>query len=139
MWFLYALLSGLFAAILAIVVKLYLSHLDPLFIALFFSIVGVVFLLAMGLVTQKINCSLITTLSYKELLSLLVGGLLNIVAFTLYVTALKGGKTSTVVALDRIGIVFAVVFSVLFLQESFKAISIAGALFMVIGVFFLTC
>ena len=101
MWFLFAFLSGLFAAILAVLVKLYLKDINPLFITLFFSIISILFLLTMDFATRKINYgTTIVALSRQEWLVLIIAGALHVSAFTFYISALKTGKTCGVVALD---------------------------------------
>ncbi len=132
-WFLLALLSGFCAAVLAIVVKLYLKHLNPFFITFIFSIIAAIIFFAADMLTKKINCALVTTLTSKEWITLIIAGCLNALAFTCYIGALRCGKASGVVAIDRLGVLFVVIFSVIFLQESFSIRAIIGAALMVFG------
>lgn len=133
MWFLFALLSGFCAALLAILVKLYLKNFNPFFITFLFSIIAVVMLIIIDITTQKIQCSLITKLTLKDWLPLIAAGCLNGLAFTFYMIALKFGKTCGVIAIDRLGILFAVIMSVIFLQEALTIKAIIGSLLMVFG------
>ncbi len=133
MWFLLALLSGFFAAVLAVFIQLYLKHLNPFFITFLFAIVTVVLFLIIDICTKKIECNLITTLTSKEWLALLFAGCLNAIAFSCYVGALRWGKASGVVAIDRLGVLFVVILSVFFLQESFSIKTVLGSLIMVLG------
>ncbi len=133
MWLILALLSGFCAAVLAIIVKIYLKHLNPFFITFFFSIIALIVFLAADLFTKKIHCAQVTSLTFKEWLPLIIAGCLNALAFTCYVGALRCGKTSGVVAIDRLGVLFVVIFSVIFLQESFSVKALIGAGLMVFG------
>lgn len=133
LWILLALLSGIGAAMLAILVKLHLKHFNSLFIFFLFAIVTLVVLFATDLFTNKVECKLITALSFQDWLALLAAGCLNTFAFICYLTALKCGPTGGVVALDRLGIVFALVLAAMFLQESFSIKSIIGSIMMILG------
>lgn len=133
MWYIYALLSGFFAAVVAILTKIYLKHHNPFFVTLIFSMVTIVMLLVMDLVTKKINCHNITSLTLKEFLPLIITGCINGLSFTFYLAALKCGKTGSVVAVDRLGILFVLILSLVFLQESMTIKSVIGGLMMVAG------
>ena len=132
-WIFYALLSGSSAALLAIVVKLYLKHINALFMTLLFSLLTFIFLLIFDLYTNKVDCKLVTSLNYKEWLALLAAAFLNGFAFICYMNALKCGRTGSVVALDRLGIIYVLILSAIFLQESFSIKAMIGAVVMIIG------
>ena len=133
MWIILAIISGFCAALLAIVVKLYLKNMDPLFVTFLFSIVAIVILLLIDFCTKKEHCSQFMTLTWKQWIPLLLAGVLNVLAFISYVSALKCGKASGVVAIDRLGILYVVVFSVIFLGEPFSVKSVVGAAMMIVG------
>lgn len=138
MWYIFALISGFLGAVLAVLVRLHLKHLNPFFITFLFSIIAAVILFLLDLFTQKINCHLITTLSFKELVPLLIAGAINGLAFTSYIAALSCGKTSGVVAVDRLGILFVVILSLVFLQESLTVSSLCGSILMIAGALLLS-
>jgi bacterial/archaeal transporter family protein len=133
MWYIFALISGFLSAVLAILVRIHLKHLNPFFITFLFFIIAALLLFIFDLATHKINCPLVTSLSAKELILLVIAGVLNGLSFTAYVTALSCGKTSSVVAVDRLGVLFVVILSLIFLQEKLTALSIVGSLLMIIG------
>lgn len=138
MWIVLSLLSGLGAAVLATVIKMYLKHINSMFMTLLFALVTIVILVAMDLLTSKVDLKLMMNLSAKEWLALIVAGILNSVAFICYVTALQRGHTGGVVALDRLGIVFAILLAAIFLQEAFTVKSVIGGLLMVLGAFLIS-
>lgn len=138
MWFLLALASGFFAATLAILVKLHLQHFNPFFITFLFSAFMAITFFMIDLFTQKIDCLLITSLSYREWGFLLLASTLNGLGFTCYITALQSGKTAGVIALDRLGIIFVIILSAIFLQQSLSIKAVLGAMLMIAGSILLT-
>ena len=135
MWLLLALTSGSCAAILAIVIKMHLKHINSMFVTLLFAMVTIVMLVIADLLTNKVDLRLMINLTGKEWLALIVAGILNSVAVICYVSALQLGKTGGVVAIDRLGIVTAIVLASFFLGEVFTIQSIVGAILMVAGAF----
>jgi uncharacterized membrane protein len=133
MWYIFALISGFLSAVLAVLVRIHLKHLNPFFITFLFSIIAALLLFIFDLATHKINCPLVASLSIKELILLVIAGVLNGLSFTAYVTALSCGKTSSVVAVDRLGVLFVVILSLIFLQEKLTVFSVFGSLLMIIG------
>lgn len=138
MWIFFALLSGSVAAILAILIRLYLQHHNPLFVTFFFSLITFIMLFLADLFTNKVGCKLMTMLTLKELWPLIIAGCLNGLAFIFYVTALRSGRAGGVVAVDRLGIVLAVLLAAIFLQESFSLKAVIGSMIMVVGAFLIS-
>jgi len=138
MWIALALLSGSCAAILAILIKLHLKHINPLFITLLFAIITLIILFATDILTNKVECKLIKALTFKDWIVLIAAGALNSFAFICYVSALKCGLTGCVVALDRLGIVFALILAGIFLQETFTVKAVVGAIMMIFGAFLIS-
>ncbi len=137
MWYLLALLSGFSAAVLAIVIKLHLKNLNPFFMALIFAIITLTLLLLVSVCTKKINVSLFATLTLKQWKYLMIAGCLNSIALTAYLAALRTGTAYSVVAIDRLGILYVVLLSILFLQATYSLKTITGALLMIVGAFLL--
>ena len=137
MWLLFSLLSGFGGALLALVVKVYLKHLDPLFITFLFFALASLLLLIIGLITQRISYAALAALSTHEWNMLALGGIINAAAFTCYLLAMNYGRVSSVVAVDRLGVLYVVILSVVLLQEPLTIQAIAGAALMVAGVFLL--
>ncbi len=138
MWYIFALLSGFLAAVVAILTKLYLKNINPFFITFLFSGITVIFLLLVDLSTKKINCNQITCLTFKEWLPIIIAGLINGLSFCCYLGALKYGKAAGAVAIDRLGILFVVILSVFFLHEPLSIKSVAGAIMMILGAILLS-
>lgn len=137
-WIWFALLSGSGSAILAILVKMHLRHINPLFIFLMFSVVTVIAFTIIDLFTNQVEWKLITTLSFKDWLALVVSGILNSAAFVSYLNALKHGPTGAAVAVDRLGIIFAVALAALVLKDTLTVQAIIGSMMMVAGAFLIS-
>lgn len=106
---------------------------NSFFLIFLFSLISLLSLIILDLVTSKVNCKLVTTLTTKEWLALIVAASLNGLALICYVSALKCGKTGGVVAIDRLGIIYVVLLSAIFLHETFTIKTIVGAIIMVVG------
>jgi len=133
MWMLFALGSGLGAATLAIITKLFLTHINPLLATLIFAIITCVLLFGIGIMSQQTSYTDVSAFTKTDWLVLIIAGVINCLAFVSYLMALQYGKAAHVVAIDRLGIIFVVVFSFIFLQETITLKSILGALTMVVG------
>lgn len=133
MWILLALLSGSCAAVLAILVKLYLHTINPFFITFVFSIITVLLLGGIDFCTNKVECKMLTSLTIWQWIPLIIAGCINGLAFVCYMSALQHGKAGGVVAVDRLGIVTAVILAAIFLQETLSIKALIGSMFMVIG------
>jgi transporter family protein len=133
MWLLYALLSAIFAAGVAIVGKLGLKNLDSTLATTVRSIVMAVFLVIVSLSFKKFRGFNLQSLSNRDWLLIVVAGIFGALSWLFYFFALKNGPVTPVVAIDRLSIVFVVVLSLLFLSESFSWLVVLGALFMVGG------
>lgn len=138
MWLLLALISGSCAAILAVVIKMHLKHINSMFITLLFALVTITILIVADLMTSKVDLRLMMNLSLKEWIALIVAGILNSVAFICYVSALQSGRTGCVVAIDRLGIVLALILAGIFLQETFTIKALMGGIMMVVGAFLIS-
>ena len=134
MWLIFALLSGFGAAILAIITKIFLNNVNPLVLTFLFSIVAFLILLSLGIYAKKTgHYTGISSFSKKDWLFVVIAGSINCLAFIAYITALQYGRAANVVAVDRLGVLFVVIFSVIFLQETLTIQSVIGSLVMVGG------
>lgn len=131
MWILLALLSAIATAGVATLSKIGLAKVDS---SLGFAIQSIVILVATW-------AYVITTGKTRELSSveprawffLLGAGLVSAIAYLFYFGAIKMGDVSRVAPIDRLSLVFAVVFAVMFLGEKVNAPTIFGAALMAIG------
>jgi transporter family protein len=114
-WFVWALLSAVFAALTAIFAKVGLAGVDSDLATLVRTgIIGVV-LAAFVVATGKWANPL--TLPGKTLLFLLLSGLATGASWVCYFRALKIGDASKVAPVDKLSLVLVAIFAVLFLNE----------------------
>lgn len=133
----YPLLSGLLGAIVAVLVKTNLKHVNPFLISFIFFICATITLLVIGLLMKKISYQEIANFSHRDQVMLGITGLINAAAFTTYLLAINNGKLAQVVAIDRLAILYVVILSFIFLDESITFQKILGGALMIIGVMLL--
>ncbi len=133
MWLLYAFLSSIFAAGVAIVGKIGLKNIDSTLATTIRSITMAVFLIILSLISDKFNGFSINSLSNNDWLFIILAGILGALSWLFYFFALKDGPVNGVVAIDRLSIVFVFIFSLLFLKEHFTIKGLIGVILMVIG------
>lgn len=131
-WFVWALLSAVFAALTAIFAKVGLAGVDSDLATLVRTgIIGAVlavFVVATGKWANPL------TLSGKTLLFLLLSGLATGASWVCYFRALKIGDASKVAPVDKLSLVLVAVFAVLFLHERPVAREWAGIVMVAAGV-----
>lgn len=133
MWVLYAFLSALGAAGVAIVSKIGLKNLDSTLATTIRSIIMALFLLAVSFSLRKFHGFQINTLSNRDWLLIILAGIFGALSWLFYFFALKNGPINPVVAIDRLSLVFVFVLALLFLGEAFSAKALIGILLMVAG------
>jgi transporter family protein len=131
MWILYAFLSAVFAALVAIFGKIGLSNIDTTIATTVRSIVMALFLVIVSFSLGKF--SLLHTIKNRILLFIVLSGIAGAISWLFYFLALKTGITSGVVAIDRMSVVFVLILSIIFLGENFTWLSAFGAALMTAG------
>lgn len=131
MWWIYALLSALFAALTAIFAKVGVRGVDSDLATALRAIV--ILLTAWGIVAVKGSISGIHALSKNTIVFLTLSGLATGLSWIFYFKALQAGKVSQVVAVDKMSVVLAIILSVIFLNEAISWKIIAGASLIIAG------
>jgi len=131
-WFVWALLSAVFAALTAIFAKVGLAGVDSDLATLIRTGIIAVVLTAFVVATGKWANPL--TLPPKTLLFLLLSGLATGASWVCYFRALKIGDASKVAPVDKLSLVLVAVFAVLFLHERPAVREWAGILMVAAGV-----
>ncbi|MFT3735151.1 MAG: EamA family transporter [Rhodocyclaceae bacterium] len=134
-WFLWALLSAVFAAATAIFAKLGLEGIDSDYATLIRTLVIVAVLTAMVCVMDKWRNPL--ALPPRSLLFLLLSGLATGASWLCYFRALKLGEASKVAPVDKLSLVLVAIFAVIFLGERPDARSWLGIALVAAGVLIL--
>jgi transporter family protein len=133
MWWIYALLSALFASLTAIFAKLGVKGVDSNLATAIRTVV--VLILAWGIAFFKGSTTTLATLSQKNLMYLMVSGLATGLSWIFYFKALQIGNVSQVASVDKLSIALTVVLSVVFLQEALSLKTAVGVLLIITGVF----
>jgi transporter family protein len=131
MWILFALLAALAAAIVTILSKAGVKNVDS---SLAFAIQAVlVILISWGVVLAQGNTAQVKEIDGRTWIYLLSAGVFTTVSSLLTFRALKLGDASQVNPLERVSLVFAILFAALFLKEKITWQIIIGAVLMTVG------
>ncbi len=135
-WILFALLSALTAGLVAIFGKLGVSTVDSTLATTVRAVVMAVFLVIVSFTLGK--AKLLSTIDAKALLFIILAGVAGALSWLCYFFALKFGPAPGVAALDRLSVVFVLVFSILLLGQKFSLVTAAGALLLTAGAILMT-
>lgn len=135
-WIIFALLSALFAAAVAIFGKLGVQGLDTTLATTIRVVIMAAFLVVVSLTMGK--GSLLSSFNNKALGFIALSGVAGALSWLFYFFALKYGPASGVAALDRLSVVFVLILAVLFLGEGLTWKSAIGALLVTIGAILLS-
>ena len=114
-WFMWALLSAVFAALTAVLAKIGLEGIDSDLATLVRTAVIIVLLSMFVVATGKWQNPL--TLPHRTLLFLTLSGAATGASWVCYFRALKLGEASKVAPVDKLSVLLVAVFAVLFLHE----------------------
>ncbi len=137
MWFLFAILSALFAALTSILAKIGIEGVNSNLATAIRTVVVVI--MSWGMVFLTNTQSGITEIGKKSWIFLILSGLATGASWLCYYRALQIGEVSKVVPVDKLSVVITLLFAFIFLHEQFTVKSLigcvligAGTLFMVI-------
>src|ERR1700742_4228638 len=130
-WIGWAILSAIFAAATALLAKVGVAHVDSNLATAVRTSVVVVF--AWGIAIALGKHGELRLLDRRTVLFLGLSGLATGLSWLCYFRALQLGPPSRVAPLDKLSVVFVIVFAVLFLREPLTLRSAAGALLIVAG------
>lgn len=114
-WFLWALLAAVFAAATAVLAKLGVEKVDANLATAIRTTVVLVFAWGVALLTNPLSA--VGGLSWRAWLFLALSGLATGLSWLCYFRALKLGDASKVAPVDKLSVVFVLVFAALFLGE----------------------
>lgn len=134
MWWVYALLSALFAALTAIFAKIGVENVNS---NLATAIRTIVVLVMIWMIVFFRNEAKISELSTRNWIFLTISGLATGLSWIFYFKALQMGEVSKVAGIDKLSLALTVIFAVLFLGETLTWKTAVGAGLIVAGTFFL--
>ena len=135
MWFVFAILSALFAALTSILAKIGIDGVNSNLATAIRTMVVVV--MAWGMVFLTNAQSGISSISRKSWLFLILSGLATGASWLCYYKALQIGEASKVVPVDKLSVVITLVLAFVFLHEEFTIKSLIGCILIGAGTLFL--
>ena len=135
MWFIFALLSALFAGLTSIFAKIGLQDIDSNLATAIRTLV--VLIMAWLMVWWTHSGQNLADISPKTWLFLILSGLATGVSWLCYFYALKIGNVSQVVPIDKLSIIITLIFAFIFLHEPFTFKSFCACLLLGLGTYLL--
>jgi transporter family protein len=133
MWFVFAVLSAIFAAITSILAKIGIEGVNSNLATAIRTVVVV--LMAWGIVALTNAQSGIAEISKRSWIFLTLSGLATGASWLCYFKALQLGDASKVVPVDKFSIVITLVMAAVFLHEQFTVKTIIGSVLITLGTF----
>jgi transporter family protein len=131
MWWIYALLAALFAALTAIFAKVGIRDVDTDLATAVRTVV--VLAIAWGIAFFRGGTNTMMQLTKQNLIFLTLSGVATGLSWIFYFKALQLGKVSQVAAIDKLSVALAILFSVIFLGEAMTLKTAIGAICIIGG------
>lgn len=131
MWWLYALLSAMFAALVAIFAKVGMKGVDSDLATAIRTVI--ILVIAWSWVWWKGGVPQIHTLTRQNWLFLVLSGIATGCSWLFYFKALQLGEVSQVAPVDKLSVAIAIILSVIFLKEVITWKIAIGALLIITG------
>lgn len=132
-WLIYALLSAVAAAAVAILGKIGLQHLDANMATAIRSVVMAIFLVGVVIVKGKLQLIQSFIADKKAILVIVLSGIAGALSWLFYFMAIKVGKVSQVAPIYKLSVVFAVVFAAILFGEKISLWGGIGVAMIAIG------
>ena len=130
-WITWSLFSAVFAAATAILSKLGVSEVDSNLATAIRT--SVIFLFTWGIALGGGSASHVPGISSRTWLFLSLSGLATGASWLCYFRALQLGPASRVAPVDKLSVVFVILFAAVFLGERFSAAKLVGGVLIVAG------
>lgn len=126
MWFIFALLSAVFAALTSILAKVGINGVNSNLATAIRTVVVVIMAWVMVFLTNAQNG--LSGISRKSWLFLILSGLATGASWLCYYKALQIGEASKVVPIDKLSVVITLILAFVFLHETFTTKSLIGCI-----------
>lgn len=133
LWLIFALLSAITAALVAIFGKIGLKGIDANTATAVRAMIMAVFLVFVVLIQGKLNQIPLIISNRKTIIFIVLSGIAGALSWLFYFMSLNFGKVSQVAPIDKLSVVFAVILSIIFLGEKVSIISGIGVGLIAIG------
>lgn len=131
MWFIFALLSAVFAALTSILAKVGINGVNSNLATAIRTVVVVIMAWEMVFLTNAQNG--LFGISRKSWLFLILSGLATGASWLCYYKALQIGEASKVVPIDKLSVVITLILAFIFLHETFTTKSLIGCILIGVG------
>lgn len=131
MWFVFALLSAIFAALTSILAKVGIEGVNSNLATAIRTVVVVVMAWGMVFITNAQKG--LSDISNKSWIFLILSGLATGASWLCYYRALQLGDASKVVPIDKLSVVITLILAFVFLHEQFTMKSVIGCILIGIG------
>lgn len=132
-WLIYALLSALAAAVVAIFGKLGLQHLDANTATAIRAVIMAIFLVGVVVVQGKLQLVQTIIQDKKAIFMIALSGIAGALSWLFYFMAIKVGKVSQVAPIDKLSVVFAVILAAIIFGEKISMWGGIGVALIAIG------
>ena len=131
MWFIFALLSAIFAALTSILAKIGIDGVNSNLATAIRTVVTVI--MSWGMVFLTNAQGGLQSITKKSWLFLILSGLATGISWLCYYKALQIGQASKVVPVDKLSVVITLILAFVFLHETFTVKSLLGCIFIAVG------
>lgn len=131
MWWIYALLSALFAALTAIFAKIGVANVNPNLATAIRTVV--ILIVAWAIFFVRGGTKDLSSISKYSMLMLVISGIATGLSWIFYFKALQVGKVSQVAPVDKLSVALALILSVVFLHETLSLKMAIGAALIIAG------
>ncbi|MEZ0005725.1 transporter family protein [Flavobacterium sp. 28YEA47A] len=131
MWWIYAILSAIFASLTAIFAKLGIANINSNLATGIRTIVIVIMI--WSIVLARGEAKGISTLSKQNIIFLVISGIATGLSWLFYFKALQLGNVSQVATVDKLSVALTIIMAVIFLGEALTLKTLIGAAFIIAG------
>ncbi|MCV9927078.1 EamA family transporter [Flavobacterium sp. LS1R49] len=131
MWWVYAILSAIFAALTAIFAKVGIANVNSNLATAIRTVV--VLIMIWSIVLFRSEAKGLLTLSKQNILFLVISGVATGLSWMFYFKALKMADVTQVAPIDKLSLALTIILSVIFLGESLTLKTAIGALLIIGG------
>lgn len=131
MWWIYAILSALFASLTAIFAKLGVANINSNLATGIRTIV--ILIMIWSIVMARGEAKGISTLSKQHIIFLIISGVATGLSWLFYFKALQLGNVSQVATIDKLSVALTIIMAVMFLGETLTLKTVIGAALIISG------
>jgi len=131
-WLIFALLSALFASLVIIFAKIGLQEVDSNVATTLRALIMFIFLMAVIFIQGKLKL-VPEFFTSKIAFFIILSGIVGALSWLFYFLAVQQGKASSVAGIDRLSVVFVLIFAFVFLNEKITLKGTVGILLIALG------